>query len=151
VGGPKGRFIRSGAASATPTLLQLNRNCQLWLTCQRPISRKRGIPPVLDRTYQASSRANFPRLMDSECAEKVVFTAPCWCADYLAIPSSCRRVSVYNSYHSLPLGITSGSHHCLLLLKNLWHVTIAHSIRAMRACRRPQLMVLVVPYPARFV
>jgi len=81
---------------------------------------------------------------------KVVFTAPWWCADYLAIPSSCRRVSVYNPNYYLQLGITSGSHHCLPLWKNLWHVTIAHSIRAMRACCRPQLMVLVVPYPARF-
>jgi hypothetical protein len=72
-GGPKGRFIRSGADSSTPTLLQLDSSRQILLTFQGLFQQGREYPKLLVKLKQVSEGFNFPRLMDSKGAPESSF------------------------------------------------------------------------------
>lgn len=96
----------------------------------------KNIAQIASKFKPSSDRTNFPRLMDSQCSSKITFTVACW---FTITSNSCFVCSSYRAQfvHLLGLRLSSGSHHCLPLNRYLWHVTIAHSIRAMRACRCP--------------
>lgn len=85
----------------------------------------------------ASPGSNFRRLTDSQDSPKIQVHRGVVIHEITSSSYFMKAGYSLQSERLLSLRITSGSHLSLLLVKYLWHVTIALSIRAMRACRCP--------------
>jgi len=91
----------------------------------------------------ASPGSNFRRLTDSQDSPKIQVHRGVVIHEITSSSYLMKAGYSLQSERLLSLRVTSGSHLSLLLVKYLWHVTIALSIRAMRACRCPNYPALL--------
>lgn len=91
----------------------------------------------------ALSSSNFRRLTDSKCSPKIQVHRAVVMREITSNSYFMKAGYSLQSERLVRLRVTSGSHLSLPLYNYLWHVTIALSIRAMRACRCPNYPALL--------